>query len=131
MPLSCEAMKTSHAQKRSKRQAYRFPGDNLSVEYKTAYDDGKALLSNISTTGCAIKQTSVPLMPQQKVLLVIEAEELEESLEATGMVVRVESGITAVQFTLIEKEEAKNIQVFFSKKMREMKRKVLPNDESK
>ncbi len=124
-------MKTSRPPKRSKRQAYRFPGNNLSVSYKTDYDDGKALLCNISTKGCAMKQTSVPLMLQQKILLIIEAEELEESLEAAGIVVWVDDGITAVKFTLMEKETEKSIQIFFSKKMRGMKCNVFPNDAPK
>jgi len=107
---------------KSKRCAFRFISDNQSVSYKTAYDAGEALLVNISTGGCAIKQLSLPLEMDEKVLLSFPLPGIESSVEAQGVVVRVgDDGHIAIRFTCVEPEDQATIRIHFSKQMRKKK----------
>jgi PilZ domain len=104
---------------KSKRNALRFPGAGLPVSYKTAYDAGEALLINISATGCALQQPSQPLAVAEKILISLDLPGQEQVLQAQGKVVRVETtGVTAIQFTLVEPEDQGQIRTFFSRQMR-------------
>ncbi len=108
--------------KKSKRQAFRFTCDTLSVTYKTAYEDGEAGLDNISTIGCALREPTVPLNVEEKVLVSIDLGQDVGTIEATGMVVRQDEEITALQFSLIEAETVKFIQTHFFNMLREQKK---------
>jgi|GEM_PF-2197483 len=114
-------MGKSEKSKKSKRQSFRFSCDNHLVSYKTAYEDGEASLDNISTTGCALRNLTVPLSLEEKVLVCIDLGEEGEKIEATGRVVRQDENITALHFSLIEADTVKFIQTHFFKALREQK----------
>lgn len=111
-------MVQSHLRKRSRRKAYRFSGDRLPVLYKTRLDDGEAVLRDISTSGCALSSVTVPVLLQEKVLVILVLPGENEKIEATGIVTRVEADNFAVSFTLIESATVKLIQTFFFKTLR-------------
>ena len=106
-------MVQSHLRKRSRRKAYRFFGDRLPVQYKTRFEDGEAVLRDISTSGCALSSVTVPVLLQEKVLIILVLPGENEKIEATGRVTRAEADSFAVSFTLIELASVKLIQMFF------------------
>lgn len=77
---------------------------------------------NISTSGCALENTSETLSVQEKVLISVDLAEANKSFEAQGKVVRVENGVVALQFILIEDESATLVRNYFSTKLRKMRR---------
>ena len=83
---------------KSKRRALRLPCGRHQVSYKTAYDAGEAVLLNVSTVGCAFEQPSLPLSMQEKVLVSIALLGEDSVIQAQGVVVRVENGLTAIRF---------------------------------
>lgn len=103
---------------KSKRSALRFPCGHQLVSYKTAYDDGQALLVNISTKGCAFEQPSLPLSMQEKILVSIALSGEDSVFQAQGIVVRVSGGCLAIHFTLVELEDQVKVRNYFSKLMR-------------
>ena len=116
-------MAQSYFRKKSRRKACRFFGDGLPVQYKTRYDDGEAVLRDISTSGCALSSVTIPVVYQEKILIILVLPGEKERVEATGRVTRVEDDHCAVSFTLIEPVTVKLIQVFFFQALRNKKNK--------
>lgn len=96
----------------------RFPCGNQPVRYKTAYEDGEAVLLNISSAGCAFNQPSLQLSMQEKILVSIPLPEEDSAIQAQGVVVRTENGFTAIRFTLLEPEDQERVVKYYSKMMR-------------
>ncbi|MBM9514368.1 PilZ domain-containing protein [Desulfobulbus marinus] len=92
------------------------------MQYRTRFDDGEAVLRDISTSGCALSSVSVPVVLREKVLVMLTLPEEKEKIEATGIVTRVDADTFAVAFTLIESATVKLIQTFFFKTLRNKKR---------
>ena len=111
-------MVQSHLRKKSRRKAYRFFGDRLPIQYKTRFEDGEGVLRDISTSGCALSSVTVPVLLQEKVLIILVLPGGNEKIEATGRVTRVEADSFAVSFTLIESASVKLIQTFFFQALR-------------
>ncbi len=103
---------------KSKRRALRFPCGNQPVSYKTAYDAGEAVLLNVSTVGCAFEQPSLQLSIDEKILISIALVGEDSVIQAQGVVVRVENGVTATRFTLLEAEDKDMIIKYFSRMIR-------------
>ena len=61
-------------QVKSKRKALRFRCRKEPITYRTAYEEGEALLKNISTDGCALEWATNPPELDERVLLRIELE---------------------------------------------------------
>ena len=99
---------------KSRRRFYRFDTYRLPVKYRTAYDDGDALLLNISTGGCALENVSTELAVGDRFLLHIEDEKLENPIEAQAEVVRADNNVTAAEFKLIEGVTQTAIRTLFS-----------------
>lgn len=103
---------------KSKRRALRFPCGHQPVNYKTAYDTGEAVLLNVSTLGCVFEQPSLPLSMHEKILVSIALLGEDSVIQAQGVVVRAEKGVTAIRFTLFESEDQKQVIKYFSTMMR-------------
>jgi hypothetical protein len=104
----------------SKRSAYRFRCSKEPVTYRTAYEDGEALLKNISTDGCALEWATNPPDVDDKILLIIELVGEDTVVEIQARVVRVEDKDFAVKFILIEPAAKSRIRTYFSRKSRGM-----------
>lgn len=102
----------------SRRGALRFRCRKEPVAYKTAYEEGEGLLTNISTDGCAVEWATVTPEMHDKILLSIELENGDSPIEAQARVVRVEENDFAVQFTLVEPETQSMIRKYFAGKLR-------------
>ena len=76
------------------------------------------MLRDISTSGCALSSVNVPVLLQEKILVILVLPGENEKIEATGIVTRVEADNFAVSFTLIEPATVKLIQTFFFKTLR-------------
>lgn len=104
---------------KSKRAAFRYPGRPLKLKYRTAYDEGDAWLTNISTDGCAFESATVPLSVDEKILIKVSPQGTEKSFEAQSLVVRADENGYAIRFILLEPENKTLIRNYFSQKMRE------------
>lgn len=93
----------------SKRNSLRFSIQVLPVRYKTAYEDGEAILFNISTGGCAVRKASVPVALTEKILFSFDIHSLDEPLEVRAICVRLEDDGFAVQFLGVDDVEANRI----------------------
>lgn len=102
----------------SKRVAYRFRCNKEPVSYRTAYDEGEGLLTNISTDGCAVEWATNPPELDERILLSIELENENNTVEVQARVVRSEESDFAVQFTLIEPDSKTLIRKYFAGKLR-------------
>ncbi len=102
----------------SKRSSFRFRCSKEPVTYRTAYEEGEALLKNISTDGCALEWATNPPELDEKILLCIELGEEGQNVEIKARVVRVEDGDFAVTFLLIEPTSKTLIRNYFARKLR-------------
>lgn len=108
---------TSSNEKRSKRQALRFSVEGFEVHYKTEFEDGKGALENISSGGCAMKDLSLSLTPQEKILVILELDDAE-IIEIGARVLRVDEKHVAVEFTDLAESKRSEIVKYFAKKQR-------------
>jgi hypothetical protein len=111
-------MKNDQNKELSERSAFRFRCSKEPVTYRTAYDEGEALLKNISTSGCALEWATNPPEADEKILLSIELEGEDSAVEIQARVVRVEDKDFAVKFLLIEPSAKTRIRSYFSRKSR-------------
>jgi len=102
----------------SRRGAFRFRCSKELVAYKTAYEEGEGVLTNISTDGCAVERSTNPPELHERILLTIEAEGDAPAIEAQAQVVRVEERDFAVRFTLVEQATKTMIRNYFAGKLR-------------
>ena len=111
-------MKNEQNKEQSKRSAFRFRCSKEPVTYRTAYEDGEALLKNISTDGCALEWATNPPEDDEKILLIIELEGEDAVVEIQARVVRVDDKDFAVKFMLVEPDAKTRIRNYFSRKSR-------------
>ena len=110
----------------SKRSALRFSGYDRPVTFKTDYDDGKARLVNISTSGCAMRRVVPELHPEQKLLLSIELDTPGKPLDIRAVVIRIEPEIFCLQFQHVEESIKRRIVRFFAQETRRRKNEPTP-----
>lgn len=104
---------------KSRRSSYRFRCNSHPVTFKTAADDGKACLKDISAGGCALVAADPQVLLHEKVLVCIDINGGEDRVEAAGFVVRKDRDDFAVEFTCIEQEDVKLLRVHFARAMRQ------------
>lgn len=109
------------ADTKSRRSALRFSGFDSSVSYKTEYEDGRAALVNISTSGCAIRQATTELQIEQRILVSLNLNGLRAPLEARAVVIRVDTDCIALHFQHSEEEFKRRIVRYFAKQIRRRK----------
>ena len=102
----------------SKRAAFRFRCSKEPVSYRTAYEEGEGVLTNISTEGCAVEWSTNPPELDEKILLSIELEGENRTIEVQAQVVRTEGNDFAAHFTLIEPDARTLIRKYFAVKSR-------------
>jgi len=101
---------------KSKRQAFRFRCSREPVTYRTAYEDGEALLKNISTEGCALEWSTNPPEIGERILLRLELDG-QEVIEIQAQVVRLEENDFAVKFLIIETAAKRAIRNHFARNL--------------
>lgn len=111
----------------SKRGALRFAGHGIPIRYKTEFDDGQAALVDISTSGCAIEQSTVKLEPREKVLLVVPLGSHDDEVEIKAKVVRVEGDGAGLQFQRVSEVNKHRILHFFAQEKRRRAREEQGN----
>ncbi len=99
---------------KSKRQAFRFRCSREPVAYRTAYEEGEALLKNISTEGCALEWSTNPPELGERILLRLEFDG-QEVIEIQGRVARVEGNDFGVKFLIIEPAAKSRIRKHFTR----------------
>ena len=99
---------------RSKRLSLRFSIKGQTVSYKTAYDDGEALLVNISTGGCVVQKASVPVEVAEKILFSFDNRNLDQPLEMRASCVRQEGDSFAAKFLGVDDAEEKRLVKIFA-----------------
>lgn len=103
---------------KSRRKVFRYGNFQLPVTFKTAYDDGTAILVNISTGGCALERVAPDLCINDAFLLTIESENREHTIEAKCIVLRIDGTQTAAKFTRITDSRKSLIRNYFAGKLR-------------
>lgn len=106
------------SQVKSKRRAYRFQCKGHPVSYKTASEDGTALMKDFSTAGCALCSATVDVTVQEKVLVIIDLEGVAEKVEAQGKVVRCFDNGFALEFTIFEQPTRDMMRTYFARILR-------------
>jgi c-di-GMP-binding flagellar brake protein YcgR len=104
---------------RSKRQALRFSAAGHPVEYKTEFENGRGIVENVSSGGCAMSSLTVKLNVQEKILIILNLDENEDAFEVGARVLRIEDSYVAVQFTDIEEGKREQLVKYFARKQRE------------
>ncbi len=110
-------LENQNGKEKSKRSAFRFRCSKEPVTYRTAYEDGEALLKNISTEGCALEWATIPPELYEKILLSIELEGEGTVVQIQAQVVRVEGSDFAVKYLLMEPATKNMIRKYFSIKL--------------
>lgn len=110
---------------RSRRQALRFTCKKRKVSIRTAYEEGQAVLINISTKGCAMVESSLQHEIGEIVLISFNVQEgrgENKLIEVQAEILRIQPQL-AVQFTRIEQETESLILKYFIAENRESKSK--------
>lgn len=107
----------------SKRTALRWSGLNRQLTYKTDYEDGEARLVNISTSGCAISNTTTELRIDQKILLTITLDAPEQQIQTRALVIRKETEGFGLQFLHLAENIKQQLFRYFAIENRRMKSK--------
>lgn len=103
----------------SKRLALRFPVRAHPLRYKTEFEDGRGVIENVSTGGCAVAELTLPLTLYEKVLVIFDMEDGEDTMEIAARVVRVETRYVALQFIALDETKGKRMVKFFAQKRRQ------------
>jgi len=103
---------------KSRRKEFRYGDFKIPVKFKTAYEEGSALLVNISTGGCALINVYPGMNPMEVFLLTIDTEDLENPIEAKAVVLRIKGETLAAQFTRIPPASQKLLRRYFANKLR-------------
>ncbi len=103
---------------KSRRKEFRYSTFQIPVSFKTAYEEGNALLINISTGGCALKDVSPCLNPKEFFLLTIDPDDLERPIEAKAVVLRVNGDTVAAKFIIIATSSQNLLRSYFAQKTR-------------
>jgi hypothetical protein len=114
--------KTSRANN-SRRTAFRFNLANKKLTYMANGRMGRAILQNISTSGCFAKNNDTELVVNEQILIVIELEVCDKPLELKAKVVRIGAGGFSAEFTHIEE----SFQTEFSTMLATEQRNSLSN----
>ncbi len=105
-------MDTENTRTYSRRKAFRFSCREFAIRYRTAYDERKAHLINVSTTGCLFRDQGHELAVGEKILLIFPLWEDKPPFETNGHVVRVRDNDAAAHFKIIEQDTVKNLRLF-------------------
>jgi len=103
----------------SKRLALRFPVQAHPLRYKTEFEDGSAVIENVSSGGCAIAELTLPLALHEKVLVIFDLEKDGDVMEIAARVVRVEKRYVALRFFALDEAKCKRMVTFFAQKRRQ------------
>jgi len=103
---------------KSRRKEFRYGDFNVPVRFRTAYEEGSALLVNISTGGCSLRDVYPVMNPMEVFLLTIDTDDLENPIEAKAVVLRIKGETLAAQFTRIPPASQKLLRRYFAKKLR-------------
>ena len=102
----------------SRRGALRLSGCDHLVAYRTAFEDGSALLLNISTDGCAIGQATVELSEGEKILLTLGLDSDKSEIQIQAKVVRVTQWGYGLRFRYLNDRHKRRILLYFSRQNR-------------
>lgn len=108
----------SEGKKRTKRLSLRFSIKDYRVNLKTEFEDGEALIDNISAGGCSLLEPSLELLEGEKILLVLEYDDSVSQDEVAGKVLRCSENSVAIQFHGVSEEKKQRIVKFFAHKRR-------------
>lgn len=103
----------------SRRKEFRYSTFQIPVRFKTAYEDGNALLVNISTGGCALKNASPCMNLKEVFLLTIDPDDIDRPIEAKAVVLRVTGDTIAAKFTIISTTAQNLVRSYFAKKIKQ------------
>ena len=111
---------------RSKRHSLRFICEKREVVLRTAYEEGTAVLVNISTKGCALIESS--LLPEVNEIILISFDIPGKHGENARVEIQAEvlrlTPQLAMRFTRIEPETKSLILNYFISESRELKNRV-------
>jgi c-di-GMP-binding flagellar brake protein YcgR len=96
----------------SKRKSLRFNCKRRTVNIKTAFEEGSAVLVNISTSGCALVESTLQPEVEEPLFISFNLQEEDGLVEVRAKVLRQYPEL-AVQFTRIEPETESLILKFF------------------
>lgn len=102
----------------SRRSSLRFAIDGFFLSFKTEFEDGKALVDNISVGGCSIKESDVELSVGEKVLVIFESMG-GDPIEISGRVIRAAADNSAIEFQVVDDGKKSQLLRFFAFKKRE------------
>jgi hypothetical protein len=103
---------------KSQRKEFRYGDFTIPVKFRTAYEEGSALLVNISTGGCALRNVCPVMNPMEVFLLTIDTDDLKNPIEAKAVVLRIKGETLAAHFTLIPSASQKLLRRYFANKLR-------------
>lgn len=104
---------------RSKRQALRFSAAGHPVDYRTEFENGRGIIENVSSGGCALSSLTIKLNLQEKILIILKLDENEDAFEIGARVLRIEDNHVALQFTDIDEYKSEQLVKYFARKQRE------------
>jgi c-di-GMP-binding flagellar brake protein YcgR len=107
----------------SKRSALRFDGYNKPIRYKTEYEDGHAVIVNISTGGCALDQATVELTERERILLTLTFDNPDDIVEIQALVLRSDGERAGLKFQRVSEVNKQRILHFFVSQTRDQKKR--------
>lgn len=112
--------------KNSRRAAFRFKLANKSLTYMANGRMGRAILTNISTSGCFATKNDTPVAANDQILIVIELAMRDKPLELMAKVVRIAEDGFSAEFTHIEKSFQTEFSTMLATEQRNSLSNIIP-----
>jgi len=108
--------------KLTQRNGLRYHIHDHQVEYTVDQEQGQGRLLDISISGCAVKEPTLPVTMEQELMIVIPIEhgdDLPASFASAAKIVRVEDGLMAVQFLDLHEDQKSQLHKWFAYEVRQ------------
>jgi len=108
--------------KLTQRNGLRYQIHGHQVEYTVDQEQGQGRLLDISISGCAVQEPTLPVSMEQELLIVIPIDhgnDLPDSFTSTAKIVRVEDGLMAVQFLDLDEDQKTQLHNWFAYEVRQ------------
>ncbi len=108
--------------KLTQRNGLRYLIHGHQVEYTVDQEKGQGRLLDISISGCAVQNPTIPVSMEQELLIVIPIDHgdgLPASFSSAAKIVRVEDGLLAVQFLDLQDDQKSQLHKWFAYEIRQ------------
>lgn len=106
----------------AQREGLRYHIHDCQVEYTVDQKQGQGRLLDISISGCAVQNPTIPITMEQEISIVIpirHGDDLPASFTSAAKIIRVEDDLLAIQFLDLHEEQKSQLHQWFAYEIRQ------------